>query len=452
MSSKGPVVALVLGVLALGGSAAWVALADPKDQEKEASWTVEANLGPSVLVCPPGIADPDLLLGAATVLEDTGEYTVWVDEDATTLQGGGSYVLSEGTSDVVALSAAGESSGDLLSFDLEACQSPQVGFGFAAGSTAVGESAVLVLANPSEKTVEATIRVFDGETVDSLVDVSVPAQSTVYTVPGVWAAGAQNLAITVEASGSGLAAWLQSSGLDGEVPTGLSRVGAQQASRTLVLPGVFAEQTGVLRLVNPTAATAQVELALMREDGMEPLPGFSSATLLPGTILEIDVSSLPAGTSALRVDSDTPIIADATMTQEGQAHPEVKDQHYYSRTLVGTSTPVTAALLPEAGEIAAAAEALGLTDIELSLSVANRTQDAVAFEVQGVTQTLAAGASGTYLIGEESTKAALSAPVGLDAAVVVKASSEAGVLESVAPLGLEGTLAQSRVVELIPSR
>lgn len=276
---------------------------------------------------------------------------------------------------------AGQGGGELRGLGLIPCQAASGDQWLAAGSTEVGEDLVLVLVNPGQTASQVSVSAIGaaGPAGDPQ-SVTVPAGQAVTALPAAWFPDQTRPALHVQADGPGVVAWLQSSGMDGEVPTGLTWASSLRAAPHLVLPGVEAgapssmgtDATGTagtdateagtapsggssaatLRLGVPGEDPATVSVTVATADGVRELAGATGIQIDPGTTLDLDLAGLPgSGPVTLIVDADQPVLATALTAASGAAWPG-GGQTWMSRTAVAPALALTRTALPGAQALA----------------------------------------------------------------------------------------------------
>ena len=296
------------------------------------------------------------------------------------------------------------------------------------------------------------MQIFDegGPQLETPVNLVVPAQSTVSVLPGTYAQGLTSPMILVSADGVGVVAWLQTSGLDGEVALGVGRAAGTAPSYTQVLPGVEGGQQSTLRIGNPGADPATVEIQVMSRDGGAPLEGAVSVKVAPRSTSQVSLDGLQPGDGAIALEADQEIVAAITETHVGAEHPQVKDATYFTRTIVGSARQISEANLMTAAQLGSMADQLGFEGVTVALSVANTSDEAATLDIQGQEKTLDAGSAQTYTLLPEATRNRFVSDTPVHAAYVVCVTTPVGEVRSVAALGVEGILAQTRSVVLEP--
>lgn len=206
-----------------------------------------------------------------------------------------------------------------------------------AGSTDVGNSSVLVLANPSEvpATVDLTIYGENGP-VDAAgsTGIVVPAETVrAISVAGL-APDLQQPVVRVVARGGEITASLQSSAISGLTPVGVEVTGAGAVPATsAVIPGftitsptpVTASDDGagsagspVLRVLAPGDVDATVTVRVSNEDPSG--SGTSTSVVVPaGRATEVPLAGLSSGSYSISLSADQPIVASGRTTSTGDA-------------------------------------------------------------------------------------------------------------------------------------
>lgn len=294
------------------GSASVITATDPDDVDLEQSWLAVADdpeapedSGPLVIDAAAGLVDPGMLAGAQsqTVRSET-----------------------------------------LGGFAAASCTEAVEESWLVAGSTTVGRSSLVLLSNPTDVAATVDVRVV-GEAgpveARSAIGITVPPHTQrVLSLAGL-APNVASPVVRVTSTGGSIAASLEQSVVEGLAPAGLELTGPTAApSDRLVIPGlVIADEGGVhadedhaegdafaaLRLYSP--GDEQVEVSI----GIVPVGGGGAGdsidvALQPGTVSDVPLGDLAAGTYTVRVDADGPLVAAARSTvmaladdEDGQA-------------------------------------------------------------------------------------------------------------------------------------
>ncbi len=237
---------------------------------------------------------------------------------------GGAPLLAGATTSVA-------SSGDLRGLVATACAAPAEDTWLVGGSTGVGRSTRLVLADTgaAATTVDVTVLTADGpQQPSSLQGLSLGAgeQRSVLlegvldgvldaaSGPGADGSGSP-VAVRVRSSAGPVASWLVEGVLHGLVPGGQEVVGPAAAPATsLVVPGVVTAgpSPAVLRVANPGTEPVVARFSVVDATGSSVPSGATPATAVPpGSAVDVQLPSLPSGGVALAVDADGPVLAAA---------------------------------------------------------------------------------------------------------------------------------------------
>lgn len=205
------------------------------------------------------------------------------------------------------------------------------------GSTDVGNTSVLVLANVSEvaATVDLTLYGENGlvDAAGSTGIVVPPASVRMISLAG-FAPDLRQPVVRVVSRGGEVAASLQSSAISGLTPIGAEVTAAGAApSTSAVIPGftivsptpVTASDDGtgsagspVLRILAPGETDATVTIRVSNEDPSG--AGTSTSVVVPaGRATEVPLSDLVAGSYSVALSSDQPIVASGRTTSTGTA-------------------------------------------------------------------------------------------------------------------------------------
>jgi len=236
--------------------------------------------------------------------------------------------------------------GDLRGLAAASCSRPGISQWLVGGSTQIGSSAQLVLQNPGLTPAVVQVGVWGqggqavlsgggqqlvgpGEEVVTLVEAAAPEQ--------------RRLVVHVAASGGLVTAYLQHSTLDGLVPLGVDYVvpGAEPA-QDLALAGVASAGEAVddphaprLRLLAPGDAAGTARVTVYGEDGPVPLRGVEEVALTPGVVTDVSLGGLPAGSYAVAVHADVPVVAGAAVDRRGEPDPDLlHEERRYDRAWI----------------------------------------------------------------------------------------------------------------------
>ena len=287
------------------------------------------------------------------------------------------------TSDAAASTSSATASGDLRGLAAASCAAPGVDQWLVGGGTELGSSTRLVLSNPSRTPATVTISLWGPS---GALD---PAGPTTYLVPPgeevstlVEGLAAQQRGLVVRATSAGalVTATLQHSVLDGLTARGVDLVVPGDAPATAqVVTGVSIEASEIgdpdvasVRLLAPDEG-GTATLLVLGEDGQRVLRGAQTTELVAGTVTDVSLSGLPAGSYSVVVQADVPVVAGAVATSTGEADDdEPLLGTPVDRTWVAshrtTSTAPSSAVLPEGTQgtvtlVALPADLDGTTDL-----------------------------------------------------------------------------------------
>lgn len=208
-----------------------------------------------------------------------------------------------------------------------ACAQPSSDVWLVGGSTAVGRTTLLTLANPG--TVESTVslELFSGDGLveaPGLTGIIVPAQGQRVISLAGFSPGLAALAVHVTSRGGPVTANLQESIVRGIEPGGVDIVGATAAPNTTnVIPGVlilqaeavtgrlgeagFDDLNSVLRVYVPGDVAAQASVRVIPEG--EALTGASFDLVLdPGVVTDVPIEGLVDGSYSVVVQTTVPVV------------------------------------------------------------------------------------------------------------------------------------------------
>lgn len=252
--------------------------------------------------------------------------------------------------------------GDLRGLAAASCARPGISQWLVGGSTQIGSSTQLVLQNPGLTPAVVQVDVWGqggaavlsgggqqlvgpGEEVVTLVEAAAPEQ--------------RRLVVHVSATGGLVSAYLQHSTLDGLVPLGVDYVvpGAEPA-HDLALSGVASAGEAVddphapqLRLLAPGDAAGTARVTVFGADGPVPLRGVEDVALTPGVVTDVSLGGLPAGSYAVAVHADVPVVAGASVDRRGEADPDLlHEERQYDRAWVAARALAPATSAPAGGD------------------------------------------------------------------------------------------------------
>lgn len=375
--------------------------------------------GSATQIWPGGSAtDPTPLTESDVAAPGTGVsgLTVPAESDPTP---GGATTQSIGTENVSGLAALG-------------CAEPSADSWLVAGSTDVGRTSVVVLANASEvaATVDLTLYGDTGQiAATGATGIVVPAGSVRALPLAGLAPDVVQPAVRMTARGGEIAASLQSSVIAGLTPEGVETTGPSAAPSTVTVisgftvsapPADAASDDGsggtgspAVRIVNPGDTDSTVSVEVSNEDPSG--AGASTQVVVPaGRVGEVPLTGLGDGSYRITLESDQPVAAAARSTSTGSAGTD------FAWFVSGTSTsvPFGVASTGEQGAV---------------LHLANASDSSASVVVES--------SSGSTTV-DLGPYAAAATPLGTDSVVV---TSDQPVQASVS-LGRDGRLASYAVV------
>lgn len=237
--------------------------------------------------------------------------------------------------------------GDLAGFSAAPCMSPSHDQWLVGASTAVENTSILTISNPSSSAATVSVRAYgstDNEPNVGTLDRLVIAPGEHYTtLLGGVAPDDSAVTLRVQSQGGAVSASIQQSSLRGLTPAGIDYISAgARAATTSVIPFVWvqpqADSTSLgkgsdgqssasqLMISVPGAVDAKVTAKAIGSDGKSHdirLP----ETLKAGRTTAISLAELPAGSYAVRLTSDRSVVVSAR-TVRGKAADQPHDAAY----------------------------------------------------------------------------------------------------------------------------
>ncbi|WP_166849914.1 DUF5719 family protein [Isoptericola sp. BMS4] len=218
--------------------------------------------------------------------------------------------------------------GDLRGLAAGECAVPGTSHWLVGGSTAVGATSTLVVQNPSDRPATITLDVYGPGGSVALGGggtFTVGAHEQVTTRMESVAPEQDRLAVHVSSAGARVTASLQSQAIDGLLPVGVDLVGAGVAPRrALTVAGVVSRGEELddkhaprLRLLAPGDGDGTARISVYGPEGRVVLRGASTVELEAGTVTDVPLGGLPAGTYAVAVDADVPVTGAARFDRPG---------------------------------------------------------------------------------------------------------------------------------------
>jgi hypothetical protein len=252
--------------------------------------------------------------------------------------------------------------GDLRGLAASSCVSPGTDQWLVGGDTRVGDSTQLVLDNAGLTAATVTVTAY-GENgkvaLGSSASLVVPAGKQVVRLLESAAAGQDRLAVDVRASGGVVAAHLQHSALDGIVAQGVDLVvpgatpGRHLAVADVVSRGeqIADPRAPQLRLLAPDHA-ASVTVGVWGADGRFRLRGAEQVSLDAGSVVDVGLGGMPAGSYTVTVDATQDVVAGVVEQRPGTAAKGQRQPWDLAWSPAQSVPDAAPASLPAAGSLA----------------------------------------------------------------------------------------------------
>jgi hypothetical protein len=281
-----------------------------------------AAVGPLGAPAPSASADPSRLSLAGKGVR-VGELGADVREPMRLAAG-----TDAGLTSLAAVQTTLTRAGDRRGLAAVACTAATTDAWLVGGATTTGRRARLLLVDPTPAAAVVDVVVLGPRGPVDLASarglVVAPGRARALQLDAL-APGLDRLAVHVVARRGRVAPALDDSRLDGATPAGVDDVPVGAApARALTLPAVVvpvAARGGaagaVVRLAVPGADDAVVHLRLAGARGATPLPGNGVVTVPAGSVVDVPLAGLAAGTYAVLVDADVPVVAGAVVRVTG---------------------------------------------------------------------------------------------------------------------------------------
>ena len=180
------------------------------------------------------------------------------------------------------------------------------------GGEGPGRQERLVLSNPGANPVTADVTVHGaaGPLADPYVE-TVPPGGRVSLLLDAKAGEESLLAVHVRAGGGGVRATLTDTWIEGSRALGAETTSATAAaSEVQVVPGVaFGGGPTAVRVAVPGDQDAVVRVSVFGPQGLVPTTGESVLSVVAGGVGQLEVQGVPAGTYAVALRADVPVVA-----------------------------------------------------------------------------------------------------------------------------------------------
>ena len=181
-----------------------------------------------------------------------------------------------------------------------------------AGGAGAGRQERLVLSNPGANpvTTDVTVHGASGPLGDPVVE-TVPPGGRVSLLLDARHGAEQTPAVHVRADGGGIQAALTDTWIEGSTALGAETTVATAApARVQLVPGaVIGDGPTTVRVAVPGDEDAVVRVKILGRDGLVPATGASVLSVRAGGVAELPLTGVPAGTYAVALTSDEPIVA-----------------------------------------------------------------------------------------------------------------------------------------------
>lgn len=194
-----------------------------------------------------------------------------------------------------------------------------------AGGGDPGRQERLVLVNPGGNVVTADIAMYGAAgpiPSPNGQDVVVPAHGRTTVLLDAISSAEKTPVVHVTTAGGLLYAVVNDTWTDGSVAAGSDDASPVAApSKTVVIPAVAVGGATTVRVAVPGTHDAVVQLRTLTSAGGAPLPRGGVATIKAHSVGEFDLGALPAGTYAVQLTSDEPVVAGALAVRRAEAAP-----------------------------------------------------------------------------------------------------------------------------------
>ncbi|MDQ2783287.1 MAG: DUF5719 family protein [Actinomycetota bacterium] len=240
--------------------------------------------------------------------------------------------------------------GDDRALSATACRTPGSDLWLVGGGGGSTRRERVVLTNPGANAVSVDVSVLGqaGALASASGDnVAVPAHGRTSLLVDALVGPEKTPVVHVVATGGAVTATLSDSWVDGAVGRGADDVApTAEPSNDQVVPGVFVSGPATLRVAVPGNEEAVVQARALTAAGPVGLPGDGVIRIPGSSVREIDLSSLPAGSYAVQVRADKPVVAGVVLERRGTAAQQ-SDLAWSSSTapvpvLAGTPLPAGA--------------------------------------------------------------------------------------------------------------
>lgn len=246
--------------------------------------------------------------------------------------------------------------GDLRGLAVTTCTEAGTDAWLVGGSTALSSTALLTLVNPGTTAASVDLEIWGPNGPAELSGGSAllvaPHAQRQLLLSGI-AAEQRRIVVHVSATGGVVAASLQDDELRGLTPGGLTFVPAGTAPSTrqvvtgITVPSSAIDDTdqAVLRLVAPGTSDTTATISLLGPDGVVPLPGAESVDLTAGSVIDVPLAGIPAGSYTAVVQAPVPVLAAAMVTRIGGTG-QLENERVIDRAWAAAGTVGTGGVVP----------------------------------------------------------------------------------------------------------
>lgn len=196
-------------------------------------------------------------------------------------------------------------------FFADYCTAPTNRAYFLTPGTTTGNASTLHLVNPAGAPVTARIKLWTEQgPVGADVTQKVPARGSTSLVLDGRAPGFNRLGVLVAAEGSGLSSWVSSTLATGAQKEGAAHLPAlAPPSLETLIPAAKITGKASLRVLNPSAAVASLQVSLLDAKGETPVPASKKLQVARGAVFDIPLGGVKDGLVAVKLKSDQPVVA-----------------------------------------------------------------------------------------------------------------------------------------------
>ncbi|QOQ38327.1 DUF5719 family protein [Trueperella pecoris] len=211
--------------------------------------------------------------------------------------------------------------GDSRGLAAATCQWPSNSVWLVGGASKVGNWLSLMMENASPTPTTVNIDVYSsrGKLEVTRPAITLEANATFSgDLTGIIAED-ERIAIRLSSDTGAFVGALQVAALDGVKPAGIDILSDASVGTRTVIPGLIIPDdrstSATVRVVNPHASPAQVNIATISADGLTPLPGGQGVTVAPQAVLDLSLDGLAPGSYGVQVSADQEIASAVALTR-----------------------------------------------------------------------------------------------------------------------------------------